>query len=188
MIIEGLLTTSTDDGQPHVAPMGPVVDPELQTWVLRPFQSSVTFQHLQQRPTCIFHVVDDVLPVVQCVLALPVELSFVAHQGGWLIASACSWHRLQITDWELSSARSEAQARVQDSGSLRPFWGWNRGKHAVLEAAILVTRLHLLEQAAVRQQWEMLAHAVSKTAGPREQLAWELLDERLNTWVAGEPA
>jgi hypothetical protein len=182
LIIEGLLTTVADDGQPHVAPMGPVVDPDLQSWLLRPFQSSTTFQYLRQRPNCIFHVVDDVLPIVQNVLGLPDELQYRPHPGGWLIASACSWHHLQVTEWDVSSPRSEARATVQASGSLRPFWGWNRAKHAVLEAAILITRLHLLEQDEVRRQFEWLAVAVTKTAGPRELQAWDLLRERLANW------
>ena len=64
MIIEGLLTTTAADGAPHVAPMGPLVDVELKNWTLRPFSSSTTFRNLQSNPHCVFHVIDDVVPLV----------------------------------------------------------------------------------------------------------------------------
>ncbi|MEZ6077979.1 MAG: DUF447 family protein [Pirellulaceae bacterium] len=81
VIIEGLLTTTASDGSPHVAPMGPVVDEDLQTWTLRPFASSTTFRYLRANPQCVFHVVDDVLPVVQATLGLPTSLSFELLAG-----------------------------------------------------------------------------------------------------------
>ncbi|MEZ6137994.1 MAG: DUF447 family protein [Pirellulaceae bacterium] len=176
MIIEGLLVTERDDGSPHVAPMGPVVNAELTQWTLRPFQSSMTFAMLRARPTCIFHVVDDVLPVAQAALGLPVELEFQAHPtSGWIIASACHWYQLAIQQWNVSAPRSEAQAIVTNQGTLRPFWGWNRAKHAVLEAAILATRVHLLQREVLQSDLARLSSAVDKTAGPRERQAWDLV-------------
>jgi hypothetical protein len=57
----------------------------------------------------------------------------------------------------------------------RPFSGFNRARHAVLEAAILATRLHLLPAQQVRLHLELLEPAVQKTAGERELQAWQLL-------------
>ncbi len=176
MIIEGLLTTADSNGYPHVAPMGPVVDEHLQSWQLRPFQTSQTFANLRRRPDCVFHVVDDVLAVVQAVLHLPLELPFRSlAEGAWLIESSCHWYHLRVTQWNTTDLRSEAMATVTQSGFLRPFWGWNRAKHAILEATILVTRLHLLDPKEVAEEFKRLENAVNKTAGSREQEAWKLL-------------
>ena len=176
MIIEGLLTTVRPDGSPHVAPMGPVVNDELTQWTLRPFQSSSTFQYLTAVPHAIFHVVDDVLPVVQAALGQTVDLGYSPHpDGGWIIDSACHWYRLEVVQVDQSSARSEIQAAVKGQGALRPFWGWNRAKHAVLEATILATRLHLAGKAVIQDDLAKLAVAVEKTAGRREREAWELV-------------
>ncbi len=177
MIIEGLLTTSDQNG-PHIAALGPVVDEQLETWLLRPFQTSTTFRLLRDNPQCIFHVTDDVLTVVQCALGLTADVTCRAHPaGGWIVDGACHWYKLEVTDWDVSNLRSEARARVVDRGIERPFWGWNRAKHAVLEGAILASRLHLLESDTIQQELKRLQVAVDKTAGDREWQAWELINE-----------
>lgn len=177
MIIEGLLTTS-DRAGPHIAALGPVVDERLESWLLRPFQTSTTFRLLRENPQCIFHVTDDVLTVVQCVLGRTTDVTYRAHPaGGWIISNACHWYKLEVTDWDVSQMRSEATARVVERGIERPFWGWNRAKHAVLEGAILASRLHLLDGDTIRKELERLHVAVDKTAGDREWHAWELINE-----------
>lgn len=180
MIIEGLLTSISADGSPHVAPMGPVVSEDLMTWTLRPFQSSSTFAALRRTPQCIFHVVDDVVPVVRTALGIPHTFQFQNHPaGGHIIVDACRWFRLEITQWDVSGPRSEASAQVESQGTLRDFWGWNRAKHAVLEATILATRRHMLDAGHIASELEKLESAVEKTSGPREQLAWKELNEFL---------
>ncbi len=178
MIIEGLLVTSTASGEPHVAPMGPVVNFEMTEWILRPFSSSTTYKLLRENPVAVFHVVDDVLPVVQAALGLPVEVSYEKFGASdWILADCCHWFKLAVFDWNDSQARSEARARVIDRGVKRPFWGWNRAKHAVLEATILATRLHLADRHAIADDLATLKKAVEKTAGDREWLAWNLVQE-----------
>ena len=84
LIIEGLLVTAKEDGAPHVAPMGPVVNAELSEWTLRPFASSTTFKLLRARPVAVFHVVDDVLPVVQAALGMEDRIAVRARPWGRL--------------------------------------------------------------------------------------------------------
>jgi uncharacterized protein len=178
LIIEGLLTTTTASGAPHVAPMGPVVNVELTDWTLRPFVSSTTFKLLRAHPTAVFHVIDDVLPVVQAALGMQVEAEFEQHaSGNWIMADCCHWFQLQVVDWDVSSERSVAKAKVIERGVKRPFWGWNRAKHAVLEATILATRLHLADRHAIADDLATLKRAVEKTAGEREWTAWNLVQE-----------
>lgn len=186
MIIEGLLTTEDLDGRPHLAPMGPVVDPMLEDWLLRPYQTSKTFSHLRRNPICVFHIVDDALTVVQTVLKQPTDLPLRRQNSGWILESACHWYQLRVQVWDVSNARSEASAVVESKGVLRPFWGWNRAKHAVLEATILITRLHLMPKVQVEQEFERLRSSVEKTAGPSEQRAWQLLVEYLADYKVEE--
>ncbi len=159
--------------------MGPVVNRELTQWRLRPFQSSTTFQLLRQHPVCNFHVTDDVLLVVQALLGSTLDAQYTRTEGGWILQSACHWYRLRIQDWQLDEQRSEARATLDDQGVLRPFWGWNRAKHAILEACILISRVHLLSLDEIERQFELLRPAVTKTAGDRELAAWDLLEQRL---------
>ena len=67
------------------------------------------------------------------------------------------------------------EARVVHRGLKREFVGFNRAKHAVLEAAILATRTHLLPADQIRDDYARLQILVDKTAGPREREAMELL-------------
>ena len=183
MIIEGLLTTMADDGSPHVAPMGPLVDESLGRWRLRPFQTSTTFANLRRDGRCIFHVVDDVQLLVQAALSLPLEATFHPWSGGgWIIESACHWYALRTHDWQLGQPRAEVDATVLDSGVQRPFWGWNRAKHAVLEATILATRLHLRGPSEIAAELERLEEIVGKTAGARELAAWQTVRQYIRHW------
>ncbi|MEJ2593016.1 MAG: DUF447 family protein, partial [Candidatus Thiodiazotropha sp.] len=61
----------------------------------------------------------------------------------------------------------------------RPFRGFNRAQAAVLELAILVSRLHMLPAEKIEREIEYLAIAVEKTAGQREREAWSWLMERV---------
>ena len=97
--------------------------------------------------------------------------------GDWILADCCHWFKLQVTDWNVETQRSEARARVIDRGIKRPFWGWNRAKHAVLEATILATRLHLADRHAIADDLATLRLAVEKTAGDREWAAWNLVQQ-----------
>lgn len=186
MIIEGLLTTTSFDGTPHVAPMGPIVDDRLRQWTLRPFASSTTFRYLQAHPDCIFHVIDDVLPVVEAALGMPTSLTFEPLKSGnanndltvgWTIPSACHWYHLRVANWDTSQDRSVAQARLLNQRVLRPFWGWNRAKHAVLEATILASRIHLYQPGTIDDDLKRFDVTIGKTAGERELQAWQLLQD-----------
>lgn len=179
MIIEGLITCAplVTQSQPHVAALGPVVNPQLTEWTLRPFQSSKIYGLLRGNSRCVFHTLDDALPVVQLVLGQTPELSFSQiGSGAWVIDQACRWFELEIEAWNISGPRTEATARLVQQADLRPFWGWNRAKHALLEAAILISRAQLMQPEELRQQLSSLRSPVEKTAGPRETQAWSLIE------------
>ena len=64
-------------------------------------------------------------------------------------------------------------------GFRREFLGFNRARHAVLEAAILATRVHMLPAEQIREEFARLQVIVDKTAGPREFEAMALLTEHI---------
>ena len=90
--------------------------------------------------------------------------------------SACRWYEFEIESFDDREERTNLTARVVHSGHIRDFVGFNRAKHAVVEAAILATRLHLLPRDDIRDQFAALKVIVEKTAGPRESEAFELLE------------
>ncbi|MFN0050617.1 MAG: DUF447 domain-containing protein, partial [Planctomycetales bacterium] len=62
-------------------------------------------------------------------------------------------------------------------GRLRDFFGFHRARHAVLEGAILATRVHLLSPGEIQSEFDRLKTIVHKTAGPREREAFDMLRE-----------
>ena len=59
-LLEGVVTTLNDNGSPHLAPMGPIVDADFERLLLRPFRTSVTYQNLKRSEQGVLHVTDDV--------------------------------------------------------------------------------------------------------------------------------
>ena len=91
--------------------------------------------------------------------------------------TACRAFEFVVRELDDSEQRMRLRCEVVWTHELRPFWGWNRAKHAVLEAAVLATRLHLLPAAEVAAEFARLRVVVDKTAGERERAAMDFLDE-----------
>lgn len=185
MIIEGVVTSGCSSGVLNIAPMGPIVD-ESMTWLrLRPFQTSTTFANLRDTRCGVFHVTDDVLLIAQAALhRLPDEIvdsTRCAHVvRGRILEAACRWYEFEVTAIDDSQLRSEIECQVVHVGTIREFFGFHRAKHAVLEATILATRLHLIPRDQILSQLRELKLIVDKTAGLREHAAFSLVE----TYVA----
>jgi len=65
-----------------------------------------------------------------------------------------------------------------------PFGGFNRAQAAVIEAAILTSRLHMLPPEKIESELAYLEIAISKTAGPAELEAWDWLMEKMREYRA----
>lgn len=189
MILEGIVTSLNAAGELNIAPMGPIVDESL-TWLhLRPFQTSQTFRNLQQRPHGVFHVVDDVLLLAKAAIGKldTIPETFAAEKvTGRVLASACRWYEFEFESLDTTHDRTDIRARVVHVGRLRDFFGFNRAKHAVLEAAILATRLHLLPRDEVERQLAALRSPVEKTAGPQELAAFQLVCDHVANFFASD--
>jgi len=180
LILEGIITTQDPTGAINVAPMGPLVDESMTSLILRPFKTSQTYCNLKACPFGVFHVVDDVLLLARAAIGRLTETppTFPAKSvQGVVLAQACRWYEFQIDQVDDSRERSELSARVVHAGRLRDFFGFNRAKHAVLEAAILATRTHLIPRDEILSQFASFKTAVEKTGGPPDFEAFELLDQ-----------
>jgi hypothetical protein len=194
MIFEGLVTTTDPAGRLHVAAMGPTLDEAerraglITRLVLRPFPTSQTAGNLLRTRAGVFQVTDDVLLLAQVVagaLPAPPAARPATAVAGFVLEDACRAWEFEIESVDDSGQRLVLGARVVAEHAGRPFLGFHRAAHAVVEAAILVTRLHLLEPADVRRQFADLAVLVEKTGGPREREAFHLLADRLDAGAAG---
>lgn len=190
MILEGVVTTSGTDGRPHLAPMGPRVafrqqngELRLERFLLRPFQTSQTYQNLTGHPEGVLHVIDDVLLLARAAVGaaepLPVLLP-ADHIRGWVLADCCRYHEFRVVGRETHHERAELTAEVVHTGRRRDFFGFNRAKHAVVEAAILATRTAFIPLDEIAAEYRKFAILVDKTGGPQEQEALRFLQQRLD--------
>jgi hypothetical protein len=180
MILEGIVSSEGEDGAPHAAPMGPRMPsrPPWKTFELRPFTSSTTWANLCRIPRGVLHVTDDPLVLARSALGMPLgPWNPACNIAGWRLADACRWIEFEIVETSCEGPRGLMAARVVAEESGRPFFGFNRANHAVLEAAILATRLHLIPAKEILLEIERLRPLVVKTGGEAHHQAFALIEQ-----------
>ena len=104
------------------------------------------------------------------------------HVRGWVLSDACRAFEFRVTSIDPTNARVEIVAEVVHAVTLREFFGFNRAKHAVVEAAILATRFQMLPLEEVAAEFRKLRVIVEKTGGPAELDAMAFLDDALRQY------
>jgi hypothetical protein len=95
--------------------------------------------------------------------------------SGQILVDACRYHEFRVVELDDRDERVTIAVTTLAQGRLRDFFGFNRAKHAVVEAAILATRTDWLPLAEILDEFRRLAVPVDKTGGPRERAAFTLL-------------
>ena len=177
MILEGIVTTLAPDGTLNVAPMGPKLGRDPRRFTLRPYRSSTTYRNLKAAGEGVLHVTDDVLLLARAAIGmLPAPPTRPAAKVlGRVLETTGRYHEFHVVDLDDRSERTTILVESVAEGHLGPLFGLNRAKHAVVEAAILATRLDFLATADVLAEFHRLAVPVDKTGGPDERLAFGLL-------------
>ena len=176
MILETIVTTMNAGGRINFAPMG--VEWGDETIVLKPFLETTTFRNITATGTAVVNLTDDAMLFAQGAISSPQFPSVPASAvRGVVLEAACSWRELEVVAIDATPPRSRIDTRVVHRGTRREFIGFNRARNAVLEAAILATRTHLLPAEQIREEYARLQVVVDKTAGPREREAMDLLTQ-----------
>jgi uncharacterized protein len=181
VILEGIVTTLSLDGTLNVAPMGPRIDLDMNMtrFVLRPFHTSTTYHNLKARGEGVFHVTDDVLLLAQTAIGaapMPAPAARAADVvAGQILTDACRYYEFRVVELDDREERTAIVVETVAQGRQRDFFGFNRAKHAVVEAAILATRADWLPVDEILVEFRKLAILVDKTGGPRERAAFTLV-------------
>jgi hypothetical protein len=180
VIVETIVTTIAEDGTPNFAPMG--VEWGNETIVLKPFLETTTYRNIVASRAAVVNLTDDVRIFARAAISSPQYQSSPATVvRGVVLADCCSWRELEAQAIDSTPPRSRIQMGVVHRGTRREFIGFNRARHAVLEAAIHATRLHLLPRSFIESEMARLQVIVDKTAGPEELEAMALLTEHIRT-------
>jgi len=183
MIRETIVSTADGAGRVHFAPLGIIAEGD--GWIIAPFRPSTTLDNLRVVPFAAANFTDDVRvfagcltgrsqwPTVACgEIAVPRLADTLAHA------------ELAVTHTTEDEHRPRFHCRVLRTITHAPFKGFNRAQAAVIEAAILVSRLQMLPRDKVEREIAYLEIAVSKTASAAEEEAWTWLMERVRAFYA----
>lgn len=178
LIHECVVTTLSAEGRPHIAPLGLIEDGA--HWIAAPFRPSTTLFNLEHGKKFTASFTDD--PRIFAGLVTGVRSLPLTDIEGWpapRLSVALAHAELEIDRVEEDETRPRFFCRVRHTESHRPFLGMNRARSAVLEAAILATRLNRLSREKIDSELDYLSIAIEKTAGEAEREAWEMVMEKI---------
>lgn len=181
MIRETIVTTLNADDTVQIAPMGiREVNDQI---IIAPFRPSTTLDNLKRGSTAVINMSDDVRIFAGCLTGrydwptVPVKII-----QGRRLRDALSHLEVEVARVEEDDTRPRFYCAVRNRETHRPFRGFNRAQHAVLEAAILISRLHMLPADKIDTEIRYLQIAVDKTAGDTEREAWDWLMARITEY------
>lgn len=183
-IRETIITTVDAGGKVHIAPIGIIAEKD--GWIIAPFRPSVTLDNLAAVPFAVANYTDDVRIFAGCLTGrrdwatAPVEGFPVPR-----LAAALAHSVLRVESVADDGVRPRHFCRVVHEETHAPFTGLNRARAAVLELAILVSRLGMLPREKIDAEIAYLSIAIEKTAGPEEREAWGWLMQKVTDHLAG---
>jgi len=181
LIVETIITTRAKSGEVHIAPLGLIADGE--HWIIAPFKPSTTLDNLRENPCAVANHVDDVRVFAGCLTGRKNwPLNRAEKVDGAVLKLAMTHWELKVENIEDDDVRPRFHCRAVYRAGHKPWAGFNRAQAAVLEAAVLVSRLKMLPKEKVESELEYLNIAISKTAGERELEAWGWLMEKVEAW------
>jgi hypothetical protein len=183
MILETIITSTNDDGSPHIAPFGVR---ECEGLVLiSPFRPSTSLDNLMRSRCAVVNMTDDVRIFAGSLTGRrdwPVRRA--DRVDGWVLENVLAHRELELVEINDHKIRPELVFKVVHEQTHAPFRGFNRAQAAVIEASVLVSRLHILLPEKIEAELKYLSIAIEKTTGEREWQAWEWLMEAIENFRA----
>lgn len=190
MIFETIVVTRSETGEVHITPLG--VREQDGLTVLAPFRPSITLDNLLATRSASVNLTDDVRVFAGCLTGRRAwSLTASSKIATPRLEVALTHRELETVRIEDDEIRPRVYCRVVAECAHAPFRGFNRAQAAVIEAAILVSRLHMLSSEKIDAERAYLSIAIDKTAGPAEREAWGWLMEKIDAFrgvVPGGPS
>jgi hypothetical protein len=183
MIFETIISSVNSQGDVHVAPFGIQIQDGLV--VISPYKPSVTLDNILTTQYAVMNLTDDVrvfsgvLTRRQAWTLLP-----AVKITGFRLADSLVHKELKLVKVQEDALRPQLFLEVLHEVQHQPFQGFNRAQAAVIELAVLVSRLQMLPKDKVISELSYLQIAIDKTAGERELQAWRWLTEKVENFYA----
>ena len=181
-IRECIVTTLGKDRHVHVAPMG--VHEHGTQLIVMPFKPSTTLENIEYSGTATLNYTDDVRVYAGCLTDRQVWPTCPTDVIEGVRLEYCLSHtELEVVDKADALLRPKYFCNTVNEVTHAPFHGYNRAQFAVIELAILVSRLDMLPLDKIRKEIEYLTIGYEKTSGAREKQAWDWLMEKVDTFI-----
>jgi len=179
LIYEAVVTTRAAGGEVHVAPMGVRYgDGTAGDVVLMPFKPSTTLRNIEATGRAVLNLVTDVRVFAGCVTGRRQWPTVpVPEAAGVRLACALGHVALALVELRDHEQRPLLRLRRLHEAQHAPFVGFNRAQAAVVEGAVLVSRLKMLPIDKIDTEMAYLQIAIDKTAGAAEHQAWGWLQQ-----------
>jgi hypothetical protein len=176
MIYETIITSVDAMGVPHVAPFGITMQDGLV--VISPYKPSSTMANILASNHAVMNLTDDVRVFAAALTGRSAwDLVDADKVVGVRLATCLAHKELKLVNVIDHPLRPQLFLQVLHEKQHQAFQGFNRAQAAVIELAVLVSRLTRLPMDKIEQELEYLNIAIEKTAGPRELEAWSWLME-----------
>ena len=181
-IYEIVLTTinPSHSDQAHHAPFG--VQMVQDQVIIAPYRPSRSLDNLLAHRQAVINFTNDSRVFAGCLTGrrefpvCPVE-----NGDGVRLRDSLAHAVIRVVRIDDDDQRPRFHCAITHRHSHAAFPGFNRAQAAVIEAAILMSRLHMLPVEKIERELAYLTVAVDKTAGPHERQSWEWLMEH---WTA----
>lgn len=178
MIYETIVCSVDTQGNAHVTPFGICVEEGLV--VISPFKPSATLQNILATGYATLNMTDDVRVFAGGLTGHKTwDLLSTEKITGFRLADTLVHQELKLIHVKDDEVRPQLFLEVLHTVQHQAFKGFNRAQAAVIELAVLVSRLKRLPMEKITQEMEYLTIAIEKTAGPRELEAWGWLVEAI---------
>lgn len=183
MIYEIIISSVNSHGDAHVAPFGIQIQAGLV--VISPYKPSVTLENILATNHAVLNITDDVRVFAGALTRRQAwSLVYAEKIIGYRLVDTLLHQELRLAKVVDDVLRPQLHMEVLHEVQHQPFKGFNRAQAAVIELAVLASRLHLLTKDKVLSEISYLQIAIDKTAGERELQAWRWLTEKVENYYA----
>jgi len=185
MIYETIVTSIDESGKPHVTPFGVKHEGDggnMRVYI-SPYKPSTTLNNILSSKCAVLNMTDDVRIFAGALTKRqPWQLLETKNVKGFKLADCLGHIELSLVDVLDDEKRPTLIMKKIAEFNHKPFLGFNRAQAAVIELAVLTSRLHLLPREKIETELRYLKIAIDKTAGPREMEAWIWLVEKIDQY------
>ena len=180
MIHEVIVTTISNKGIVHIAPMGiRFLNKQV---IISPFKPSTTLNNIRENNIATINFIDDVRVFAGIVSRYKKDWELSARDDSDIVPNLIltnTFYNVTVNEYQEDDKRPNIICDIKNSVIIKPFLGFNRAQFSVIEAAVLLSRLGMISMEKIDTEIEYLKIGIDKTAGPNELEAWGWIQDKI---------